>query len=67
VSSGVVLISGEVEGDIVARERIVLHKTARVAGNLEAPRLVVEDGAQLDGRVKMGDAVPGAKDSPGEE
>ncbi len=64
VSSGVVLISGEVEGDVVAREQVVLHKTARVAGTLETPRLVIEDGARFDGQVRMGGDAPGAKKTP---
>ncbi len=32
----------------------MLHKTARVDGNIHSPRLVVEDGAVFTGRVEMG-------------
>ena len=40
---------------------MVLHKTARVSGNIETSCLVMEDGAILNGQVKMGspDAKPG--------
>jgi len=49
-----VIVSGEVAGDIVASERLVLHKTARVTGDIQTPKLVVEDGAELEGSIKMG-------------
>jgi len=49
-----VIVSGEVAGDIVATEKLVLHKTARVDGDVQAPKLVVEEGATLQGTVRMG-------------
>jgi len=49
-----VIVSGEVTGDIIASERLVLHKTARVEGEISTPKLVVEDGAELHGSIKMG-------------
>lgn len=53
IRSNTVVVSGLVEGDIIAVRKVVLHKTARVHGNLETPSLVVEEGAALDGQVKM--------------
>ncbi|MBW2316448.1 MAG: polymer-forming cytoskeletal protein [Deltaproteobacteria bacterium] len=58
-----VIVSGEVAGDIVASERLVLHKTARVHGDIQTPKLVVEDGAELEGSIRMG-ANASAKDKP---
>jgi len=52
-----VIVSGEVTGDIVAAERLVLHKSARVEGDIQTPKLVVEDGASLQGNIKMGGAA----------
>ena len=49
-----VVISGLVEGDINASEQIVLHKSAVVNGDLDAPTIVMEEGAQLNGNVRMG-------------
>jgi len=54
IKSVCVVISGLVEGDIQARDQIVLHKTAVVNGNLEAQAIVMEEGAQLNGTVRMG-------------
>jgi len=54
IKSQIVIISGEVHGEINAGGQVVLHKTARVDGNIHAPRLVVEDGAVFTGRIEMG-------------
>ena len=63
IHSVCVVISGLVEGDVHASEEIILHKTAVVNGNLEAPAIMMEEGAQLNGNVKMGRAAKGAGDS----
>lgn len=47
------LISGAVEGDIRATERIVLTATARVTGTIDAPAVRIEDGARFSGEVVM--------------
>ena len=67
IRSNTVVVSGLVEGDIIAARKVVLHKTARVTGNLETPSLVVEEGAALDGQIKMpgSDAKGGLKAIPG--
>jgi cytoskeletal protein CcmA (bactofilin family) len=56
IKSVCVVISGLVEGDIHASEQIVLHKTAVVHGNLDGPAITMEEGAQLNGSVRMGGA-----------
>ncbi len=53
IKSEVVIISGEVRGDVVAPGQVTLHRTARMFGNIETARLLIEDGAQLNGQVKM--------------
>ena len=57
IRSVCVVISGLVEGDIHASEQIVLHKTAVVNGDLDSPMIVMEEGAQLNGCVRMGKAA----------
>jgi len=62
IRSNTIAISGSVEGDVSGGQKVVLHKTARVNGNVETSCLVIEDGAILNGQVKMTspDAKPGA-------
>jgi cytoskeletal protein CcmA (bactofilin family) len=47
------MINGTVNGDIIVSERLELGRTARIAGNVQAPRLVIEDGAVLEGICSM--------------
>jgi len=53
IRSAIVVVSGTVTGDIHATTQLVLHKTARVEGDVESPVLVVEEGATLNGSLKM--------------
>ncbi len=46
-------INGAVNGDIVATEKIQLGRTAKVVGNIQTPRLTIEDGAVLEGGCTM--------------
>lgn len=47
------VIGGMVNGDIVATERLQLGRTARVVGNIQTPRLTIEDGAIFEGACTM--------------
>ena len=47
------VVNGLVRGDIVVSEKIELGRTAQVVGNIQAPRLVMEDGALLEGNCSM--------------
>jgi cytoskeletal protein CcmA (bactofilin family) len=55
---------GEVKGDVTASRSAVLHPTARVLGNIRAPRLVIEDGARFSGSVDMEVELPAGVRSP---
>jgi cytoskeletal protein CcmA (bactofilin family) len=50
-----IVISGTVVGAVVASESIRLLATARVVGDLAAPRVTMELGAAYRGKVDMGD------------
>ena len=41
-------------GNVTATAKVVIHKTGRVEGNIEAAVLVVEEGAVVEGHIKMG-------------
>ncbi len=53
VRSCTVVVAGTVTGDVVASDRLVLEKTARVDGDVTAGTLQMEDGASLNGRLTM--------------
>ena len=53
IRSQIVVVCGEVEGDVFAGRQVVIQKTGRLVGAIETPSLIVEEGAVLDGPVKM--------------
>ncbi len=53
VSVGSAVISGSVVGDIIASKKVELGKTANVTGNIQTPRLKIEDGAVFEGSCTM--------------
>lgn len=53
IHSPSVVISGAVHGNVTATRQLVLHKTARLVGDVQTPSLVVEEGAVLNGAIKM--------------
>ena len=50
-----VTIKGEVEGKLTARDKLTLGKSAKLNGDVQVRRLQIEDGASLNGYVRMGD------------
>jgi len=56
-----IVVEGTVEGDLYALESISIRTTARVTGNLFAPRVSIQDGANFNGRIDMATASKAAK------
>jgi cytoskeletal protein CcmA (bactofilin family) len=50
-----VTIKGEVEGALNAKDKLILGKNAKLIGDITVRRLQIEDGASLNGHVRMGD------------
>jgi cytoskeletal protein CcmA (bactofilin family) len=51
-----VTVKGQVEGAVTARDKLTLGKNARLSGDIVVRRLQIEDGASLNGHVRMGDS-----------
>ena len=56
-----ILISGEVKGNIIAKRKITLNRTARMTGDLSTPGIVIEEGAKLEGKIVIGADAPSAQ------
>ena len=54
IDVGVCVIRGALRGNVNARSRVEIYKTARVQGDINTPVLLVEEGALLSGGVTMG-------------
>ena len=64
VNGGSVTIEGKVKGNVTATDRVTLEATSNVFGDLNATKLVVNEGATFVGKVNVGpDAVKGATPS----
>lgn len=61
-----VMVSGEVKGNIAARRKITLGRTARVTGDLCTPGIVIEEGAKLKGRIVIGSEEETASEAKAE-
>lgn len=46
-------VEGEVQGNLFGEEKIVVRQSGQVRGNLSAPRVTLEDGAQFKGSIDM--------------
>jgi cytoskeletal protein CcmA (bactofilin family) len=53
VTAKTIRVAGEVNGDLKAKERVVISGSGNVRGNVVAPRVVLEDGAVFKGSIDM--------------
>ncbi len=59
-----VVVSGVIVGNVTARDCVTLHAGAKLVGDINAPRLVVADGAAFKGNVRMGAEPPAPREKP---
>ena len=64
VDVGICIISGIFEGNLSAKSRVEVHKTARVRGDITTPVLLVEEGAVVNGNVGMGSTASASSVEP---
>ncbi|HEY3084980.1 MAG TPA: polymer-forming cytoskeletal protein [Candidatus Dormibacteraeota bacterium] len=55
LEGGNVTVKGHVEGQVTARDKLTLGKNGRLSGDIQVRRLQIDDGATLNGNVRMGD------------
>ncbi len=53
ITAGSVYVKGCVKGNIVAENRVELHGTAEVTGDITAPQIVMDTGCRFDGTSRM--------------
>lgn len=68
VSARVIRVEGEVKGELIASERIVITPNGNVTGDITAPRVVLEDGCNFKGSIDMDSSkAPAKAPAPGAE
>ncbi len=53
VRVGVAIVSGQISGQITARQRVELRGNARIRGDIVTPTLILEKGVIFNGHCKM--------------
>ena len=51
-----IVVCGKVKGEIIATQKIEIHPTAKIIGNITAPKLIIHEGAIFEGQCSMGHA-----------
>ncbi len=59
IDVGVIIVEGNVNGNIRAKRAVELHAPARVKGNIETPSLYIDKGVMFEGFSKMESAGGG--------
>ena len=53
INARVIRVEGEVKGELRGTEQVLVTPTGQVAGDIRAPRVVLEDGCQFKGSIDM--------------
>ena len=64
VSAKSVVVIGKVAGNVTGTERVQIEASGAVDGDVRAPKLVVQEGAVLNGAVEMGQVRSAEKPAP---
>jgi len=49
-----IVVCGKVKGEIIATQKVEIHPTAKIVGNITAPKLIIHEGAIFEGQCSMG-------------
>jgi cytoskeletal protein CcmA (bactofilin family) len=60
IHAGEAVIGGEVHGSIYAEARVEVQQGAVVEGDISTKKLVVQEGGDVNGQIRMGQARPPA-------
>jgi cytoskeletal protein CcmA (bactofilin family) len=63
VKANTLVVKGKMQGAVVARSSVAIHKTANCQGDIESPTIKVESGATVNGFLRIGPADDGHGDS----
>jgi len=53
IEANQIIVEGELQGDMLGDEKVVIRESGNVHGNIVAPRVTLEDGALFKGSIEM--------------
>lgn len=57
-------IDGQVDGDIIGKEKVVVTSTSQIKGNIVTPKMTLEEGARFKGTIDIDPAHANSNASP---
>ena len=51
IEAGIVICKGKIRGNIIASQKVEIHSTGKILGDVDTPSLMIELGAVILGRV----------------
>lgn len=64
VEAKLVVVIGHVSGNVTAGERVEVQASGIVDGDIQAPRLLIQEGAVVNGSIQMGSAASKSSEKP---
>jgi cytoskeletal protein CcmA (bactofilin family) len=58
------IIAGAVVGNVIASESVEITREGRMVGDIQAPRVIIVDGASFRGRIDMGEVEVASQPAP---
>ena len=53
INADIVVVGGQVLGDVIAHRRLEISATGQMTGNIEATEVVIDEGGKVNGLCKM--------------
>ena len=67
VEAATVSVSGTIEGTVTAKNKVEIHPTGKIFGDVYTQALIIEDGAVFDGKSHMSGRETPSRVTPAEE
>ena len=57
IEAGIVICKGKIRGNIIASQKVEIHSTGKILGDVHTPALMIELGAVIHGKSNMADFI----------
>ena len=57
IEAGIVICKGKIRGNIIASQKVEIHSTGKILGDVHTPALMIELGAVIHGKSNMSEFI----------
>ena len=61
IEAGIVVCKGHVKGNVTATQKVEMHPSSKITGNVKSPSLSIEIGAKVEGSIDMSNKITTSK------